>query len=268
MLLKKIKLGLSLATLGNSLLDKLRLFILVFIPFLNKKLGWKSGEIKLRLKKNNFVFDLNLKGEHDEILILQEIMKEEEYKLDLQTDKVKLILDIGANIGVSVLYFLAFYRQAIIHAFEPEKQVYDQLKKNILSGANSIYIHKIAIGESDGTENLYVNKDRSLASSLKKRIGQNITENVEIRTLDTILSELNGQSIDILKFDVEGGEWMIFKNFKNWNKINNIIGELHFDLLSLEEKNSLVSLLEKYFECDYYPTGKKERYLLKGKRKV
>ncbi len=62
-----------------------------------------------------------------------EIFKEEIYNLDIDDGKTKElnIIDVGAYIGLSILYFKSRYRNARITAFEPNPNVFPLLEENL-----------------------------------------------------------------------------------------------------------------------------------------
>src|SRR3954465_8757227 len=59
-----------------------------------------------------------------------ELFKKEIFSFKAQTDK-PYIIDGGANIGLSVIYFKKLYPGAEIVAFEPDRKVYNILEYNI-----------------------------------------------------------------------------------------------------------------------------------------
>src|SRR5688572_14359002 len=71
-----------------------------------------------------------------------EIWKDEIYKFNPSSEN-PVIIDCGANMGVSVLFFAKEYPKARIIAFEPDAAIYDVLQKNIASfHLNHVELHK------------------------------------------------------------------------------------------------------------------------------
>jgi hypothetical protein len=87
---------------------------------------------------------------------------------------------------------------------------------------------------------------------------------VETKTLDSILDELSINKVDLLKFDIEGAEYDVFKNFKNLDKINNVIGEVHLDLIKAS-KEEFLNIFNK-FSINLRQISAK-RFLIKASRK-
>lgn len=59
------------------------------------------------------------------------------------------IFDIGANVGVSISEFKAWWPNSIIHAFEPLSDCWDELKKTTSVFNNTVIINNFALGSSD-----------------------------------------------------------------------------------------------------------------------
>ena len=104
----------------------------------SKKLRWnKSGLLKADLSSAPAIIQIKSTGNKKEILlrtydgdidIFCEIFYHKIYDL-LQVDPVSIrtIVDLGANVGMSVLYFLQRYSQANVLCVEPEPSNFSQL---------------------------------------------------------------------------------------------------------------------------------------------
>jgi FkbM family methyltransferase len=220
--LNKFQLAYKISHLGANLYAKIFLFFYTFwIPI--KKVGM-DNQIKneLRLKKFNKTFFFYLTGNSD-LAILKKIFVDNEYDFDLPYSP-EIIFDLGSNVGLSVIYFRLKYPNAKIYAFEPDPETFKKLRKNIKQ-FNNIFIFNLAISDKNGKEKFYIYPNQSMSSSLLQRLPNQPFVEVETKTLDSILDELSINKVDLLKFDIEGAEYGVFKKFKNLDKINNIIGE-------------------------------------------
>ena len=63
---------------------------------------------------------------------LNEIFVEEVYSFKAETNMPKII-DCGANVGLSIIYFKKLYPDAIIIAFEADRDIFNMLSQNLLS---------------------------------------------------------------------------------------------------------------------------------------
>jgi FkbM family methyltransferase len=136
-------------------------------------------------------------------------------------NKVSLkILDIGANIGLFTLFVSDIYPLSQSVLVEPDHENVSLLKKNISN-------HKIieaALYLKDG----FVSFDSNLPHNAKKIASDGATL-VKAVSLKTVFSESNFENVDILKMDIEGGEWalLIPENIPYFQKARLLIVEYH-----------------------------------------
>ena len=111
-------------------------------------------------------------------------------------------LDVGAHIGA--VFTSAKRQDPTLHVYAVEA---DAAKARTLSARFSYAtVFNCAVGETEGTANFYIDRDRSGYSSLEKRDHKsaNITTvEVEVRRLDAIFAD---ERFDVVKIDVEGAE--------------------------------------------------------------
>lgn len=141
--------------------------------------------------------------------LVRQIFDRHEYGLNrdwLRTPPV--ILDVGANVGTFALYAkLAYHPDAIIHCFEPCPSTLDLLRANI-TPFTGITIHPLALGQTDGEIDLYLDREHPVCHSVKphlipKPAGQ---IRVPIRDAGVVWDELKLDELDVLKLDAEGCE--------------------------------------------------------------
>ena len=134
--------------------------------------------------------------------------------------KFKLIFDIGANVGEYSELFKNIDKNIEIVCFEPQKEVFKKLKKN-LKNFKKIKFYNYAIGNKNVYEKLNINLGSSYISSfskynkkssyykirktLLKKNDSKLFERVKVVKLDTI-KEFKKKKIDLVKIDVEGYE--------------------------------------------------------------
>jgi FkbM family methyltransferase len=88
--------------------------------------------------------------------------------------EVKVIVDIGANVGYSALYFAHLYKNAKIFAIEPEKNNFSQLQKNC-QHEKRISTHNFAVSDTIDTLHLVNENDLSCAYRFEKNANSDIT---------------------------------------------------------------------------------------------
>lgn len=181
--------------------------------------------------------------------VFYEIFIDDNYRVD-GLRGVRYIVDAGANIGVSAVYFAETYPDARIDCFEPNPESRTYLEENTASYPN-VTVHPYALGERDGDISFYVDAEiqgSSIASAVnllqaKRRPSREIS--VPMRMLSSYLTE----PVDILKLDVEGGEMGIMKDLVSSGaieKVRVILMEFHHDPVSLPASlGEMLALLEK-----------------------
>jgi FkbM family methyltransferase len=117
-----------------------------------------------------------------------------------------VVLDIGANIGPITLPLAARCPSGIIHAFEPVAATRRFLERNTAAAPN-VRIHGIGLADTNGTRTIHV-RPRHPGGAHTGGAAQEgeISETIEIRTLDAWAAANNIERIDMIKLDIEGDE--------------------------------------------------------------
>ena len=149
----------------------------------------------------------------------------------LPRDAVRTVLDIGANVGVTALYFSQIFPNAQIYAFEPAPDNFAVLECNI---ANSKRIRgfNFGLGAQDAALELFHSDNpvnfggyslHPAGSDTSRRI------QIQVKNVASVLAELSLEKIDVVKIDTEGAEWDILTAFPEniLQTAKYITGELH-----------------------------------------
>jgi FkbM family methyltransferase len=156
-----------------------------------------------------------------------------------KSNEVRIIVDIGANVGASVLFWKYLYPNSTIYAFEPEPLNFSMLKKNTENLSN-VYIFNEALGDKSGSIEMIHSPDfaNSGGWSIYQRgaKGGEQRVSVPIKISGDRLTELGIEDIDVLKVDTEGAEKMIIHGLGDLlSRVGYLCGELHgerdFELL-------------------------------------
>lgn len=136
----------------------------------------------------------------------QEIFIQEIYRFKSQTDK-PLIIDCGANIGLSLLFFSRYYPKAKIIAFEPDNSVLPCLRENIKhSKLKQVELHERAVWDSVTELKFYT--DKGMGGRVETAF-----ENQQAVIISTVrLRDLLQEPIAMLKMDIEGAEYKVLKD--------------------------------------------------------
>lgn len=216
---------------SSNLLDSLSLFIKLssiatYFP-ITRILKLQQTYKTIRLQKNNTSATVILENGTD-VGLLIEIFAQKVYS-HKTLPSAQTILDLGANIGFASIYFALNNISAHIYAIEAIPQIFERLKKNTASLKNITCINA-AITDTNGTTDFFYNKDATLSSSSVNRGDTFEQVTVNTKTLDTLCNEHGITKIDLMKFDIEGSEFNVFKNTQSKHIISHITGEYHVDL--------------------------------------
>ena len=167
----------------------------------------------------------------EELLILKkEIFTQHCYYFETNTAR-PLIIDAGAHIGLSTLYFKKQLPLARVIAIEPNPTNFELLEKNIwdnkLANVNTI---QVALDTHEGTTQLNIDRNQAWysTSSLLENAwnGDLPSEPIEVKTMT--LSGLLHEPVDLLKLDIEGSELAVLKEAEDkLNLVDQLFVEFH-----------------------------------------
>ena len=173
-------------------------------------------------------------GTTDAFVIYQILLKggsKAEYYLPSAL-KPKIILDIGANIGASIIYFRSQFSDAKIFGFEPHPDTFALLKQNVANLPN-VMVFNYGLGATD--QRVVARADQVNFGAFATHAefndhGKPVAEvECQIRRLDDVLRELGIKEVDLIKIDCEGAEADIFSTLSDevLCRCQWIVGELH-----------------------------------------
>jgi len=170
----------------------------------------------------------------------KEIIQDEIYQFKPST-KNPVIIDCGANMGLSVLYFSKNYPTAKIIAFEPEEPIFNVLENNVRSfDLKNVTIYKKAVWDSVTTLDFY--SDKGMGGSVI-----NVYSNQEPAKVETVLlSDYLHEKIDFLKMDIEGAEYQVLKSCGNLiQNVEHLFVEYHSFVNREQKLDDLLLLLKE-----------------------
>ncbi len=183
----------------------------------------------------------------DFMRLLDEIFGRKIYSFKT-ADHRPLIFDLGANIGMSILFFKRLFPEARIIAFEPDPRTFEVLQSNVqANGWKNVELHPLALAGREGEIDFFT--DTGNRSSLVASVyGHRVSGTVKQRVKAAPLSKFLGQPADFVKIDIEGSEAEVFQELASSGslaKIKSLAVEYHHHLVPEEDK--LASFL-KIFE--------------------
>ena len=183
--------------------------------------------------------------------LFEEVFLQEEYNFK-PSSQSPVILDCGANIGMSVLYFKWKFPDSRIVAFEPNPNSFDLLKKNVKENRlKDVEIHNLGLFDAETFIPFYINNNLStLVGSIIPERGGNKKLEVPAKKLSQFIKELG--KIDLVKMDVEGAEVNILNDLVTSGSLGNVkeyIIEYHYNIGS--SKSKLSSFLAQFEDHGY-----------------
>jgi FkbM family methyltransferase len=220
----------------------------IFSPVLTLKLWYFCFSRKLNLTQkdmpvsfwyNNLTFTLWLHRPMD-LAVLREIYLDKEYNW-CPVEDPKVIIDLGAHYGDTSLYYHARFPKAQIIAVEPAPESFERLLKNT-KNIPEIRTIQAAVGATDGMIDLYLGQS-PLGHSVIEGSQKNNSISVPQVTLHTLVQKANVTLADLVKFDIEGAEFLVFGSLNATKLSTAYIGEVHEDLSgrSINEFSNLFS---------------------------
>lgn len=194
---------------------------------------------------NNNHTRLYCQGTYEELLLLTEIFLDRAYALPSSVkSSINCIVDGGANVGFTSVFYALMYPQAKIYAFEPEPATFSLLQKNTTDPAMSnISTFQIALSDKKGTLDFFVHPTKNISSSLVQRDSSYSKVQVSSMSLDDVFDLIHSKNIDVLKLDVEGAEFKIFETTNKLPQIGFITAEIHADITN-KHPDEIVKKLE------------------------
>jgi FkbM family methyltransferase len=158
--------------------------------------------------------------------------------LDVQYDwefaaNPKVIVDAGANIGLTAVFYANKYPNATIIAIEPEAANFEMLKENTASYPN-IIAQRVALWNMDCDLDILDPGDglwdfwgfRTNAPETSPTLGKRGL--VRGLTLDRLMRDNHISHIDLLKLDIEGAEKEVCESPSGWiGQVGALAVELH-----------------------------------------
>ena len=163
-----------------------------------------------------------------DIFVLYEVLCDKCYFIPasmLPPENVRVVVDCGANVGITSLFLAAQYRSARIYSIEPDSDNFALLKRNVCQEQRILPICGAIVGSE--RKQVYLTTDAPAW-------GNSITASkdgvaVKAYTIDEICQENGLTRIDLLKVDIEGAEKELFANGHFLERVGCGIVELHKD---------------------------------------
>ena len=207
--------------------------------YIRMKLGQYSG---FTLKKLTHSF--SMRNNPYDYATFEEVLLREDYNIDFGFEP-KSIIDGGANIGLTAIYFASKFPASEIVSIEPDKNNFEWLQKNTKPYSN---ISLINTGIWNRKSNLSV-IDSGLGNNAftVQEVGEGTPGSIEAVSINDILLQKQWKNAEVIKLDIEGSEKKVFEsNFESWlPNVKVLIVELH-DRMQPGCSETVFKALSKY----------------------
>jgi FkbM family methyltransferase len=194
---------------------------------------------------------LQLVSNHAFVYLFEEIIGREIYRF-VSNIQAPVILDCGANIGVSAIYFKRLYPAARVTCFEPSRPVFQVLSRNIQTfGLNDVTLLERGVWNSE-TELHFQEDKQSTGGRLIPVAGESLGSVVRVVRLRDYMD----QHIDLLKIDIEGAEAVVIPDISDrLANVDNIFVEFHSRLNEPQTLAQITGVLTRNGFRIYMETG-------------
>ena len=159
-------------------------------------------------------YNVALRLSTSDIATFKQVFVNKEYDSPHLPKSATAIIDLGANIGLSTVFFGIKYPGARILAVEPEEQNYQLLLTNTAALGSRVHPINAAAWVRDGLVNLHTKSeegaDLGAWGARVSESGNWSSREVRCVTPRTLLHDAGLESVDILKIDIEGAEFELF----------------------------------------------------------
>jgi FkbM family methyltransferase len=178
-----------------------------------------------------------------------------------------VVFDIGANIGLFMMFLKENYEGVNVYAFEPSPPIFKILQANAERYGKSVHVFAYGIADKRGESlftyypnysimsGLHANEtddqsvllsgikshliernidpidvgEKCLQRMVKAALGQKTEYVCQIRTISEVIEEHSINSVGLLKIDAEGSELNILYGIRDedWPKVRQIVLEIH-----------------------------------------
>ena len=172
------------------------------------RLRGRGFTVQLQLRNGVRLFVRPRAAGNNDLGVAYEIFAHQYYACPrpLPADAIRLVVDLGANVGFSCLYWLSSFPQSGLVAVEPHPTHHAQCRLNLAANdmLGRVQLHQAAAGAAPGRMTL---SDAGTSSTIM----QDDADGIPVEMLD-VFALLAGRQVDLMKLDIEGGEYAILED--------------------------------------------------------
>jgi FkbM family methyltransferase len=170
-----------------------------------------------------------------DVRVFKQIFVDREYScLDCMND-VKTVIDCGANVGYSSVYFLNRFKDCNVVCIEPESSNFEMLQMNMAKYPGRARMIKGGVWSHATNLKISGNVYRDGGNWAKQveECGMDEPDSIPAFGIYDIIAKSGVDKISLLKMDIEGAEVVVFsRDISSWiHRIENLVIEIHDDSL-------------------------------------
>ena len=254
-------------------------YIIRKLPVLKRLSNSVLRRILFKIKKDKFYYNfkdvkffLNIRDSIDRELFMNGYYEEKQLNIlskSIKKYSINSFIDIGSNIGIYSILMAKNHSNLTIHAFEPHKDAFKRLKKNIHlnSFSNRVYLYDYALSNKNG-DSFFEAKNRfGFSQSGGAKISNEGNIKIKYKIGDDLI-KIKYEHIAI-KIDTEGHELFVLHGIKNLLANNKIflqieifpqntsavtqhLNNLGFKLITKNQFTHQENILDYFFEKNFY----------------
>lgn len=187
------------------------------------RLGSKGGLVRCPIPGSQL--NVWLRHRTVDVSIWEEIFIYSDYDAKERINNPEYIIDAGAHIGLTSVFYAFKYPMAKIFAIEPDQDNFELLLKNTSNFANVTPVH--AALWKDSQMITFKSSNSSSVSGACSDAGGDGNQ-VPAISVDRLMADHHIEVVDLLKVDIEGAEREVFNNASAWiDSVRNFALEFH-----------------------------------------
>lgn len=163
------------------------------------------------------------------------------YKNILQ--QADTFLDIGANLGQTIIKIKTLKSELNYYAFEPSIFCVNYITNLIqINGLKNIEVFPIGLSNENNVLDFYITAEHSQGNSIIKGIRKSDKlrkVNIPVFALDAVSHKLQVGKNVVIKIDVEGAEFMVLEGMREFLKVHRPLLVMEFLRISEEDTDYL-----------------------------
>ncbi len=218
-----------------------------WIAFIDKA-GFVESDVLYKTRKN---LKFLARGGTEDMAEIVVVASGSEYNIaDFNLPSMAVILDLGGHIGTFSIWISKSLKSRVkVFAYEPDMENFKFFQKNLeLNKSKNIHLFNLAISDYWGKG--YLRKKGMKTDAYFLDVKHSRKPNCDVTTLMREQKKLGYKRIDLLKMDIEGGEYSIFSDARSYrfiaSNVRNILIECH-NLDKYRNENKLLESISKDF---------------------